>query len=162
MIIKSRLSDRSGGGCDARALSVALDRFSNVCFSPGRLTLFLLFPFQGAGGGRGGRGRGGGGGRGGFQTPNLGNGTFGFKPTSMLSGNQPTVTSANANTNQQQVRFGQCMHCENTALHALDTCNKFLQADIQRRHDMMKRGGHCYKCLDRNHKAQDCSVDSLR
>ena len=118
-------------------------------------------PGRGRGGG-GGRFRGGGGGRGGFQTPNLGNGTFGFKPTSMLSGNQSTVTSANANTNQQQVRFGQCMHCENTALHALDTCNKFLQADIQRRHDMMKRGGHCYKCLDRNHKAQDCSVDSLR
>ena len=55
-----------------------------------------------------------------------------------------------------------CMHCSGTSFHSLDTCNYFLQANVQRRYDMMRRGGHCYKCFAQKHKAQDCQLDVVR
>ena len=55
-----------------------------------------------------------------------------------------------------------CMHCNGTFFHNVDTCNNFLQADIQRRYTMMRTGGHCYKCMGKNHKAQDCILDVVR
>ena len=107
----------------------------------------------GGGGGNGGGanqnswGSGGGGGNGGGSNQNA---NF-----ARNNANGTTTTSTNRGT-------WACMHCDGNSYHSIDLCNNFLTADVQRRYSMMRRGGHCYKCLDRNHKAQDCSLDVVR
>ena len=80
-------------------------------------------------------------------------------------GPQPKTTNKEGQTGATAVKSSKdwtCPHCGSKSYHILDVCNTFLTADIQRKHDMMKRGGHCYKCLARNHLAMDCEKEVVR
>ena len=55
-----------------------------------------------------------------------------------------------------------CRYCSGKSFHVINHCAAFLAADITFRMNMLKSGGHCYKCFTRGHLAVDCDFEDLK
>ena len=113
--------------------------------------------------GGGGGGGGGGGSKG--KKSNLPPGKFGYtppKPPNVTGYKPPTPAAGNAQSGPPKQGNWRCDHCGGQSFHALDSCNVFLNAEIDRKFNMLRQFGHCFKCFAQNHKSVDCDRDLIK
>ena len=122
----------------------------------------------------GGGGGGGGGGNkssGGKSNHNFPKGSFGKKPTNTSNVKPPPIQPQRQpyqnkksfkEANQHTTTAWRCEHCQGTSFHTLDTCNSFIRADINKKYNMIRKTGNCYRCFSTDHIAADCEIEEIR
>ena len=65
-------------------------------------------------------------------------------------------------TNQHTTTEWSCDLCQDISFHMLDSCNGFLEADINEKYNIIRRYGHCYLCFSKDHIAVDCDLEGTR
>ena len=81
------------------------------------------------------------------------------KPPKSTNPPGPSTTRPQGKATQNE--GWKCIHCEGESFHEILDCSLFILGTVDDRKLMMKKGGHCYRCFARHHRAIDCNQDQI-